>query len=139
MPLPAMKGRRAYYFDKELELRDGSAAAALDGTEASTGVEFAVRFFDVAKVVIDHGAITGTLNEDNNWTVNVQVSDVVGGTYTTIATTGLLGAAATQIEVPISGLAAAVKDPDSAFIRVQAVKAGTIGDLSYGAYISPTP
>lgn len=137
MPLPNLADRRAYPFDKALELRD-YGAAALEATGSSTGVEFAVRDIDVAKVVIDHGPITGTLTTGTNfWTISVAVSDVVGGTYTTIATTGELTAAKSQIELPISGLLATYKDADSAFIRVTATKGGDIGDLTYGAYIVP--
>jgi hypothetical protein len=132
-----MADRRAYPFDKTLELRD-YGAAALSATGSSTGVELAVRKLDVAKVIIDHGAISGTLTAGTNfWTIAVAVSDVVGGTYTTIATTGELTATASEIELPISGLLATYKDADSAFIRVTATKGGTIGNLTYGAYIVP--
>lgn len=136
MPLPNLADRRAYWFDKELELRD-YGAAALSATGSSTGIEFAVRAFDVAKVVIDHAAITGTLSAENFWVITVEVSDLVGGTYTAIATTGNLTATASRIELPISGLLAAYKDADSAFIRVTATKGGTIGNLVYGAYVTP--
>jgi hypothetical protein len=137
MPLPNMADRRAYPFDKALELRD-YGAAALAATGSSTGVEFAVRKFDVAKVIIDHGAISGTLTPATNfWTVTVEISNVVGGTYTVIASTGELTATKSQIELPISGLLATYKDADAAFIRVTATKGGTIGNLTYGAYIVP--
>ena len=136
MPLPNMADRRAYPFDKVLELRDYDAAALAD-TASSTGVEFAVRDFDLAKVIIDHGAISGTLSEANFWVVTVEISNVVGGTYTAIATTGNLGASKARIELPISGLLATYKDADAAFIRVTATKGGTIGNLTYGAYIVP--
>jgi hypothetical protein len=137
MPLPNLADRRAYWFDKALELRD-YGAAALSATGSETGVEFAVRDFDVAKVVIDHGPVTGTLTAGTNfWVITVAISDVVGGTYTTIATTGELTAAASRIELPISGLLAAYKDADAAFIRVTATKGGTIGNLTYGAFLTP--
>ena len=101
-------------------------------------MKLAVRDFDLAKVIIDHGAITGTLTAGTNfWTVTVEISDVVGGTYTPIVSTGELTAAKSQIELPISGLLVAYKDADAAFIRVTATKGGTIGNLSYGAYIVP--
>jgi len=135
MPLPNLQTRRGYSFDKQLELRDyGDGAESADANE--TGIELAVRDFDLAKVVIDHAAIGGTVDGSNYWEINVQVSDVVGGTYTTVATTGILAATAAQIELPLSGLLNEYKDADSAFIRVQADETGTTaGDLTYGAYI----
>lgn len=136
MPLPNMVDRRAYPFDKALELRD-YGAAALSATGSSTGIEFAVRDFDVAKVIIDHGPITGTLSADNFWVVTVEISNLVGGTYTPIATTYSLTAVTSQIELPISGLLASYRDADAAFIRVTATKGGTIGNLTYGAFIVP--
>ena len=137
MSLPNMADRRAYPFDKRLELRD-YGAAALSATGSSTGIEFAVRNFDLAKVIIDHGAISGTLTPGTNfWTITVEVSNVVGGTYTPIISTGELTAVKSHIELPISGLLATYKDADAAFIRVTATKGGTIGTLTYGAYIVP--
>lgn len=137
MPLPNIADRRGYQFDALLELRDYDAAAE-STTASETGVEFAVRMIDVAKVVVDHAAIGGTVDGSNYWTVTVEVSDVVGGTYTQIATTGALGAAAATVELPISGANATALDTDAAFIRVSATETGsTAGDLTYGAYISP--
>jgi hypothetical protein len=137
MPLPGLDTRRAYYFDGDLELRPYTDSAET-GDANETGIEFAVRNIDVAKVVIDHAAIGGTVDGSNYWEINIQVSDVVGGTYTTVATTGILGATASRIEIPLSGKFNEYKDADSAFIRVQADETGTTaGNLTYGAYITP--
>lgn len=138
MPLPQMADRRAYHFDKNLELRD-IAAAALSATGSSTGIAFPIRDIDLAKVVINHPAITGTINGSNNWVIAVQVSDAVAGTYVTIATTAILTAAPEQIELPISGAQVTNLLPNANFVRVTATKTGTIGNLSYGAFISPSP
>ncbi|MEL7494634.1 MAG: hypothetical protein AAGJ95_11825 [Cyanobacteria bacterium J06554_11] len=137
MPLPNMSTRRAYYFDVDLELRDYDAAAE-STTASETGIAFAGRDIDLAKVVVDHAAIGGTVDGSNYWTVSVEISDVVGGTYTEVATTGALAATAATIELPLSGKLNEYKDTDSAFIRVTATETGTTaGDLTYGAYISP--
>lgn len=137
MPLPNLADRRAYPFDAELELRDyGDGAEST--TVSETAKEVAVRFLDVAKVVINHAAIGGTVDGSNFWTISVEISDLVGGTYTEIATTGALGETADEIELPISGLLAQYKDADAAFIRVTATETGTTaGDLTYGAYLVP--
>ena len=137
MPLPNTAQRRAYHFDSELELRDYNAAA-LSATGSETGVAFEVRSIDVAKVVVHHAAIGGTLDGSNYWTVSVEISDLVGGTYTEIASTGALTADATELELPISGSMAEALDADAAFIRVTATETGTTaGNLTYGAYITP--
>jgi len=138
MPLPNLTVRRAYPFDDALELRDYGDGAE-SATAAETGIELAVRYFDLAKVVIDHAAIGGTVDGSNYWVISVQISDVVGGTYTEVVTTGILGAAAAKIELPLSGLLNTYKDADSAFIRVVATETGTTaGNLTYGAYIVPS-
>jgi len=137
MPLPNLADRRAYHFDALLELRDYDAAA-LTATGSATGVAFDVRSIDTAKVIIDHAAIGGTVDGSNYWVISVEISDIVGGTYTEIATTGILGIAAARIELPISGELASYKDADSAFIRVTATETGTTaGSLTYGAYLTP--
>jgi hypothetical protein len=137
MPLPNLDTRRGYHFDGDLELRPYTdAAESADANE--TGIEFAVRDIDLAKVVVNHAAIGGTVDGSNYWEINIQVSDVVGGTYTTVATTGILGTAAKTIELPLSGKLNEYLDADSAFIRVQADETGTTaGNLTYGAYITP--
>lgn len=137
MPLPNIDDRRRKSFDSLLELRDYDDAA-VSATTSETGISFEVRMIDNAKVVVDHAAIGGTVDASNYWTVAVEISNVVGGTYTEIATTGALGATAASIELPISGEFADYKDNDAAFIRVTATETGTTaGDLTYGGYISP--
>ena len=136
MPLPTKVHNRAHPFDVLLSLREYSAAA-LSATGSATGLAYAVRDEDVFKVVVNHGAITGTINGSNNWVITVEVSDVVGGTYTQVATTGQLGAAAAEIELAISGQNVAQLDSDAAFIRVTATKTGTVGNLTYGAFVTP--
>lgn len=137
MPLPNMAQRRAYHFDALLELRDYDAAA-VSTTTSETGKAFEVRTIDVAKVVVHYADIGGTVDGSNYWTVSVEVSNVVGGTYTEIASSGVLPAAGSSIEVVISGITAEALDADAGFIRVTATETGsTAGNLTYGAYITP--
>lgn len=138
MPLPTKIHRRAYHFDALLELRDYDAAA-LSATASETGVALEVRDEDVFKVVVHHAAIGGTVDGSNFWTVSVEVSDTQGGTYTEVASTGALGAAALDIELAISGKDVNRLDADSDWIRVTATETGTTaGDLTYGAYVTPS-
>lgn len=137
MPLPNMADRRAYHFDVLLELRDYDAAAVAAST-AETGKAFDVRKIDTAKVVVHHAAIGGTVDASNYWQVAVEISDVVGGTYSQLAISEPLTATASQLEIVLSGITATLVDADSAFIRVRAVETGTTaGNLTYGAYITP--
>ena len=137
MPLPNLADRRAYHFDGDLELRDYDAAA-LSATASETGKNFEIRAVDTVKVVVHHAAIGGTVDGSNFWTVSVQVSDLVGGTYTEVASTGALTAAAATIELPISGVDVTRLDADADWVRVTATETGTTaGNLTYGAYITP--
>lgn len=136
MPLPMMADVRGYVFDKELELRD-IADGAETGTASETAIEFPVRKIDLYKCIVYHSAIGGTIDGSNYWTVTVEVSDAVGGTYTQVATTGPLTATAKEIELPLSGLNATWMDADSGWIRVTATETGaTAGNLTYGAYLT---
>lgn len=137
MPLPNLDQRRAYHFDALLELRDYDATAA-STTTSETGVAFESRKTDVFKVVVHHAAIGGTVDGSNYWTISVEVSDVQGGTYTEVASTGALAAASAQIELAISGVNVERLDADADWIRVTATETGsTAGNLTYGAYITP--
>ncbi len=137
MTFPILTQRRAYYFDSNLELRDYDATA-LAATGSETGVEFAARATDVFKVVVHHADIGGTVDGSNYWTISVEVSDLVGGAYTEIASTGNLTATNSVIELAISGVDVERLDADAEFIRVTATETGTTaGDLTYGAYITP--
>lgn len=129
--------RRAYPVDASLILRDITDGAE-SGTASETGVALPVRYLDLAKAVINHNAIGGTVDGSNYWTITIEISDVVGGTYTQVATTGALAAAKNEIELPLSGLLNKYKDADSAFIRVTATETGTTaGNLTYGCYLVP--
>jgi hypothetical protein len=128
--------RRAREFDAALELRDYDAAA-LSATTSGTGKEFNVRTLMGFKAVIDNAAIGGTVDGSNYWTITIEVSDVIGGTYTAIGSIRL-PATAGSYDIPLSGEWAEQLDSDCKFIRVTATETGTTaGNLTYGAYLSP--
>lgn len=130
--------RRKGTYDVNLELRDYTAAA-ISATTSSTGVEFAVRKQDYFKVVIIADAYTGYVATSAEWTIEVEVSDVVGGTYTAIGTLvpATAAGAAIETELVFGGDQVADIDADAAFIRVTATKTGSPGNLTYGAFIVP--
>lgn len=125
-------------FDKLLELRD-VADGAETSTASETGVEMPVRFLGNAWVVIYVTAIDfGT--EDETYVFSVEISDVVGGSYTEIARIAYLGSRGPgEVSVPISGELADWADDDAAFVRITATLAGTTPSVTYGAYIAPAP
>jgi hypothetical protein len=131
MPLPLQAPRRGYHYDLLAVLKSlGSPKAA---TTSEPGVAFPVRFLDVGRLVIHYSQIAGTVNAINNWIIAVEVSDTIGGTYTEIARSSALPARGQNVELVINGARAQTAN----FIRVTAIKLGTPGDLTYGAYIAP--
>lgn len=128
--------RKTGTYDSALELRDYNAAA-LSATASETGVEFAVRAQERFRVVVNCAAYTGYVATADEWTISVEVSDVVGGTYTEVASipAAAFAGAANQIPVDLNGALVEALDADAAFIRVTASKTGSPGDLTYGAFI----
>lgn len=133
----AVQNRDTGVLDTLLELRDITDGAETS-TAAETGVSFPVRKIGGYKAVMNVSAIDYTTT-DETYSFQIQVSDVVGGTYTTIAELGtgvVLGSAgAARYELPLSGNLAAEIDADSAFIRVQATLAGTTPSITYGCHL----
>ncbi|MEM9945479.1 MAG: hypothetical protein AAF810_05375 [Cyanobacteria bacterium P01_D01_bin.36] len=121
-------------YDAELELR-AYTAAALSATTSETGIEFAVRKQDQYKVCLSVGAYTGFDSGTAEWTITVEVSDVVGGTYTQIGPSYIPVGDADEYEIPLSGALVTAVDADAEFIRVTATKTGAPGDLTYAAWI----
>jgi hypothetical protein len=118
-------------FDKALELLQPGAALAANGS--STGVLLYPRQFPMADWVVYASAVVAT----GTYTFNLQVSDVVGGTYTTIATITWPPAVATgKLHVGINGAQAQWFDNDSKFVRVNYVIGGTTPSAVIGSYIT---
>lgn len=130
--------RRRGPFDKELELRDQSATA-ITATTSGTGIQFYPRKHEAFKVVLAVGAYTGYSAGTAEWTITVEVSNLVGGTYTVVGTLApaTLAGAAGETEIVLGGGQIASLDADADFIRVTATKTGSPGALSYGAFIVP--
>jgi hypothetical protein len=117
-------------FDKALELL--SPGAALTTTGNSTGVLLYPRDLPTCDFVVYASAVLGT----GTYSFNLQVSDIVGGTYTTIATiTWPPAVAAGKRHVAINGAEAQWLDNDSKFVRVNYV-IGATSSIIVGAYIA---
>lgn len=126
----------SHVFDKFLELRDVTAGA-VTATGSTTGVNMEVRYLLPCSVEIYVSAIDAT-SADETYTFSVQVSDVVGGTYTTIAgpIAYARGLGAGKVSIPISAELAQWVDADSAFIRITHTLGGTTPSVTYGAYLA---
>jgi hypothetical protein len=132
MALAEASRRDGKTFDAETELK---ALAAVTTTGVATGIAFPVRKDKEYKAVIYVTAFDCT-TEDETYAINVQVSDLVGGTYTAVGQT-LTVVATGEYEIPLSGAACEQIDADSAFIQVAHTLAGTTPSITYGAYLSP--
>ena len=112
-----------------------ASEAALSATGSTTGIPNPVIEGMYFKVRINHSAITG-VDGSNYWTLTVEVSDVVGGTYTTVSKSLTLGATAATIDVPLFGPDIERLDADADYIRITATKTGTPGNLTYNAVVN---
>ena len=117
-------------FDKALELLAPGAPLAANGQ--STGVLLYPRTLPACDWILYASGVVGT----GTYTFNLQVSDVVGGTYTTIATaTWPPTVASGTLAVGVSGRAAQFFDNDSKYIRVQYVIGGTTPGAVVGSFL----
>jgi hypothetical protein len=118
-------------FDKALELLAPGAPLAANGS--STGVLLYPRMFPTCDWCVYASGVVAT----GTYTFNLQVSDVVGGTYTTIATIVWPPAQSSgKLSLAIKGSTAAFFDNDSKYVRVNYVIAGTTPGAVVGSYIT---
>lgn len=124
-------------YDQALELRD-YAATALSATGSSTGIAFASRKIEAFKVCFAIAAYNSYSAGSAEWTITVEVSATVGGSYTVIGTISpaLFAGAAGETEIVFGGDEVADKLSTAEFIRVTATKTGSPGTLTYGAWIT---
>lgn len=124
-------------FDAALELRDVG-----DGAETSTASETGIAF-DVLHmgnpVVMVHVTAIDDTTDDETYVLDVEVSDLVAGTYTSIAEVTLDNGMTVpaSFPIPIHSQLAALLDADAAFIRITATLGGTTPSITYGAYVAP--
>jgi len=123
--------------DTELWLR-----ADTEGTETSdqseTGINFNIRKHGPVDCVIGITSVDDT-TDDETYVLNIQVSDLVGGTYTTIATVAIDNGTAdgTVLRVPLNGNKAGFLDADCDWIRIGVDVGGTTPIIDYWAYLAP--
>lgn len=122
-------------FDKALELRN-IADGAETATASETGVSFPVRFMGTASWVV-HVAALDAVGADETYVFTLEVSNLVGGSYTAIASlTWPRARSSGVVYVPVSGYTAAFEDADSAFVRVTCTQGGVSSSITYGSYLT---
>ena len=135
-----MVNRTQRIIDTLLELRDITDGAET-ATANETGISFDCRKIGEFKAIINVTAIDGTTG-DETYAFDISVSDLVGGTYTKVATTPALngstwdGSVPFNLEIPLSGPNCEQLDADSDWIRVGCTLAGTTPSVTYGAFLT---
>lgn len=118
-------------FDKAMELLVPGAALAATGN--GTGVLLYPRDFPTCDWVIYASGVVAT----GTYTFNLQVSDVVGGSYTTIASmTWPPTTAAGKFSQAIKGFASQWLMNTSRYVRLAYVIGGTTPGAVVGSYIT---
>lgn len=130
-----MGNRVSGIYDTALALR--TSGTAVTSTTSATGVAFPVRKIGAYKAVIQYNGLDFTTG-DETYVFSIEVSDVVGGTYTAIATMPDIGSATAsgRLDIPLNGKIAEELDADSAFIRVTATLGGTTPSVDYDCYLT---
>jgi len=130
-----MVNRVSQIYDGDLALR--TSGTAITSTTSATGVEFDVRHIGAYKAVIQYNGMDYATG-DESYVFSIEVSDLVGGTYTAIATLPDIGSATAsgRLDVPLNGKIAEELDSDSAFIRVTATLGGTSPSIDYDCYLT---
>ena len=135
MPTSTLATRRDSPFDVFLELRSYTAAS-LAATTSGVGIPLTGYAHGEFSVVLGLLAQTGFVLGTAQWTVSIEASPVLGSGYVAIASVVLLGLTRNR-HVALSGDMIQETVPGARFLRVTATKLGTVGNLTYGAYISP--
>lgn len=119
-------------FDVALQLLAPGAALAANGQ--ATGVLLYPRTLPTCDWVLYWSGLVAT----GTYTFNLQVSDLIGGTYTTVATYTITpsGPAAGRVHVPINANVAQVLDNDSKYIRVNYTIGGTTPGVVAGSFLA---
>jgi hypothetical protein len=111
---------------------------AVTTTTSSTGVAIPVRMLPTCDWVIYVTSIDAA-DSNETYVFTLEVSDVVGGTYTAIAEHNWpRGHGTGSMHIPINGDMASFQDTDSAFARVTMTAGGTTPSIKYGSFLTKT-
>jgi hypothetical protein len=133
MPRSTLAKRASTTFDKSLELRNHQLPAIASST-TETAIAFSGGTQEQYQAVCFAQDYTGYTIDVNEWQVIIEVSTTLAGTYRQVGIAKL--PPNSTVQVPLSGVYVESNLPGSLFIRARAVKVGTAGNLSYGAYLA---
>ena len=125
-------------FDKATELRniaDGPVTSS--GANPETGIQVDPRFKGPMVVAVHVTAIDNA-GGNETYVFNVEISDLVGGTYSSIAQVDFDRdkAMPATLQIPVNGELADFIDSDSVFMRINPTLGGTTPSITYGAYLT---
>ncbi|MBD2437376.1 hypothetical protein [Nostoc sp. FACHB-110] len=135
MPRSTIANRRAIPFDKALELRDYSASA-ISATTAGTAISLAATKLESFKCVVNVAAHTGFSAGTAQWDITVEAS-TDNSTFKTVGIVTPQGTA-NQFDLPLSGEWIEDIVSGAIYIRSKASKTGSPGNLTYGAFLTPS-
>lgn len=111
---------------------------SVSATTASTPIAVATSHMYQIQVIVFGDAYTDYVAGTAEWRLDVEACQTLGGTYKVVGSTRLASSASgLNPAVLISPENVQAIVPGANFFRVNAVKVGTPGPLSYGAYLSP--
>ena len=120
-------------FDKAMEF--AAPGAAVTATASTTGIAVNPRMLPTCDWVIYTKTMPAGTNE--TYVFTLEVSDLVGGTYTPIATWNWPRAHGIgKIHIALNGDQAAFADTDCAFMRVTLTETGTAPSCIYGSFLT---
>ncbi len=122
-------------FDKLLELRN-IADGAETATASETGIALPVRFLPTCDWVVYVTALDA-VGGDETYVFTLEVSNLIGGTYTEIARMNWPRAhGAGRLHMSLNGDMASFYDTDSIFCRVTCTQAGATSTITYGSFLT---
>lgn len=106
--------------------------ASIAATESKTGVQLNPRFLPTCDWLLNVSGVVAT----GTYTFTLEVSDVVGGTYTAIARYVWPPAQASgKVNIPINADLALTLDNDSRFMRTTVTIGGATPGIVYGSWL----
>jgi hypothetical protein len=136
MPFSTIADRQASHYDMLTVVRP-MTAAAVAATTSETAIAFPITKVENCVMVLQLQAVTGFVAGTATWSFDVEVATALAGPFTKVGTVTPASGAAQDLMVPVLGYAVSKLLPNASFVRVSATKTGTVGNLSYAAYLSP--
>lgn len=135
MPRSTLAKRSAYWFDKNLELRN-SQNPAISSSTAENPIQFSAGSQEEFTCVVVSQPYTGYTLDTSEWQIIVEVSTQLAGTYRQVGIAKLNGATGGNVLIPLSGIYVESSLPQAQYIRVRSAKVNSPGNLTYGAFLS---